>query len=332
MKKLKVWSLFCWCGGSDLWVIGNFRFLWKKYEELPFEINFAVDIDEKAIATYNNNFSHKALVMWVEDCNKKNTPDIDLLMGWFPCQSFSTVNPTKNPFDERWKLYKHMARILKEKKPKAFIAENVKGLMVLKNGSIFENIIKEFEKQGYNISHKLLNAANFGIPQKRQRVFIVWIRKDLWFKFEFPEATHHENPKGKQDWWVGLKNVIDSLIPNDDKYYFSQKAVEWMRKAKNNMKRGLFQDLENPCLTVTSHLAKTSLNSRDPVLLVNKKKDLYRRFTPREAARIQSFPDTFTFVGSEWDAYRQIWNAIAPLLMRIVSKTLSDQLLKKKKQ
>jgi DNA (cytosine-5)-methyltransferase 1 len=72
-----------------------------------------------------------------------------------------------------------------------------------------------------------------------------------------------------------------------------------MKKAKNNMKRGLFQDLEGPCLTVTSHLAKTSLNSRDPVLLVNKKKEIYRRFTPREAARIQSFPDTFTFVGSE---------------------------------
>lgn len=87
-----------------------------------------------------------------------------------------------------------------------------------------------------------------------------------------------------------------------------------MKNAKNNMKRGLAQNLNEPCLTVTSHLAKVSLNSRDPVLLVDPAKELYRRFTPLEAARIQSFPDDFKFAGTETTAYRQIGNAIPPVL------------------
>ncbi|MDW8553571.1 DNA cytosine methyltransferase [Staphylococcus nepalensis] len=91
------------------------------------------------------------------------------------------------------------------------------------------------------------------------------------------------------------------------------------------MKRGLWQDLNGPCLTITSHLAKVSLNSRDPVLLVKPEEELYRRFTPREAARIQSFPDTFNFIGSQGDAYRQIGNAIAPVVMWHLAKALLEQ-------
>lgn len=99
-----------------------------------------------------------------------------------------------------------------------------------------------------------------------------------------------------------------------------------MKNAKNNMKRGLAQSLDAPCLTVTSHLAKVSLNSRDPVLLVDPEKELYRRFTPREAARIQSFPDTFTFTGSEADAYRQIGNAIPPVMFWHIAKKVGELL------
>jgi DNA (cytosine-5)-methyltransferase 1 len=331
MKKkiYTIGSLFCGCGGSDLGVLGGFKFVDKKYDKLPTEIKYAIDIDQKAINTYNHNFKHKAVIGSVTDCKEKDIPNIDILIGGFPCQSFSTVNPTKNPFDERGQLYKDMARILKQKKPIAFIAENVKGLMVLKKGKIFKSVLKEFEDQGYNLSYKLLNAANFGVPQKRQRVFIVGIRKDFNQKFVFPDNIFHENPKEKQNGWVPLKKVIDSLVPEDEKYYFSKKAVEGMKNAKNNMKRGLWQDLDKPCLTVTSHLAKVSLNSRDPVLLVDPKKELYRRFTPLEAARIQSFPDKFKFVGSEADAYRQIGNAIPPILIWHVAKALIEQINKK---
>ena len=95
------------------------------------------------------------------------------------------------------------------------------------------------------------------------------------------------------------------------------------------MKRGLWQDLNQPCLTITSHLAKTSINSRDPVLLVDPEKELYRRFTPREAARIQSFPDTFRFPVSDTYAYKQIGNAVPPVLMWHIAKSLAMCIRKK---
>ena len=114
--------------------------------------------------------------------------------------------------------------------------------------------------------------------------------------------------------WVPLSVAVPQLAISEKKYYFSEKAVQGMKNAKNNMKRGLAQKLDEPCLTVTSHLAKVSLNSRDPVLLVDSQKELYRRFTPLEAARIQSFPDTFQFAGTETTAYKQIGNAIPPVM------------------
>ena len=134
-------------------------------------------------------------------------------------------------------------------------------------------------------------------------------------EYEFPEETH----KNK---WVPLSVAVQKLAISEQKYYFSERAVQGMKNAKNNMKRGLYQDLNKPCLTITSHLAKVSLNSRDPVLLVDPDKELYRRFTPLEAARIQSFPDEFKFAGSEADAYRQIGNAIPPAMFWHIAKSI----------
>lgn len=306
-------------------LIGGFNFFDREYSELPFELAFALDNNEKAIKTYNKNFDNKALVMGVEDLNPEKMPKIDMVVGGFPCQSFSTVNPGKDPFDERGQLYKKMAKVLIEKQPKFFIAENVKGMLVLQKGQIFKNVYESFSDAGYKLFYKLLNAADFGVPQKRQRVFIVGIRNDINMPFEFPKETHSEKPLFGQKQWLGLSSVIEKLEHDDEKYYFSKKAVEGMRKAKNNMKRGLAQNLNAPCLTITSHLAKVSINSRDPVLMVDKDKDLYRRFTPNEAARIQSFPDTFKFTGTQGDAYRQIGNAIPPVLMWHVANALAMQ-------
>ncbi|MDB5224500.1 MAG: bspRIM [Candidatus Adlerbacteria bacterium] len=322
--------MFSGCGGSDLGLVGGFHFLGKEYKKLPYEIVFALDNDAKAVDTYNRNFDVPATLADIEDFDIKKIPDFDVLMGGFPCQSFSTVNPTKNPFDKRGKLYKRMSKILDEKKPKYFIAENVKGLVMLQGGKIFDEVIKDFAAQGYVVKYKVFNAADYGVPQKRERVFIIGIRKDVAFNFQFPEPTNSQFGTDNNK-WIGLKNVIDSLKPKDPKYYFSKKAVEGMKKAKKNMKRGLAQDLENPCLTITSHLAKVSLNSRDPVLLVDKKKELYRRFSPLEAARIQSFPDQFEFLGSDASAYKQIGNAIPPVLMWHIANALQIQAKKENK-
>ena len=318
----KVVSLFTGCGGCDLGLTGGFEFNHKKYKKLPYELVYASDINEKALNTYKLNFPDSNVVCG-DICNisSEEIPDHDILIGGFPCQSFSTVNPTKDPFDDRANLYKQMARIVKDKQPKAFIAENVKGLMTLHKGEIFKRVRKAFEDAGYTLSYKLLNAADYGVPQKRERMILVGIRNDLHISYEFPNETNKNN-------WVPLSVAVPVLALDEPKYYFSKRAVEGMKKAKNNMKRGLWQKLNEPGLTITSHLAKVSINSRDPVLLVDPSKELYRRFTPREAARIQSFPDSFQFAGSQGDAYRQIGNAVPPVLFWHVAKKLAECLKK----
>lgn len=312
----KVVSLFSGCGGADLGIIGNFEFNGKKYDANPFELEYAVDIDQKALNTHKLNFNCNDVVCGdICDIESSEIPDHDVLVGGFPCQSFSTVNPTKDPFDDRANLYKQMVRIAKDKQPKVFIAENVKGLLTLHKGQIISKIIKAFEEAGYTVKKQLIRCADYGVPQKRERVIIVGIRNDIKMEYEYPEAPNADN-------WVPLSVAVPKLAIEEKKYYFSERAVQGMKNAKNNMKRGLAQNLNEPSLTVTSHLAKVSLNSRDPVLLVNPEKELYRRFTPREAARIQSFPDSFQFAGSETDAYRQIGNAIPPVMFWYIARSV----------
>lgn len=313
-------SIFAGCGGAERGMLGGFIFNKKEYAKLPFELIYAVDIDKKAINTHKLNFNcGNVIVGDIRDVHEDTIPDHDVLVGGFPCQSFSTVNPTKDPSDDRANLYKEMVRIVNAKKPKIFIAENVKGFMTLQKGKILHRVKEDFEDAGYKVSHRLLNAAEFGVPQRRERVFLVGIRDDFESSFDFPKPTTTET-------LVPLSVAVPKLAIEEQKYYFSEKAVQGMKNAKNNMKRGLAQNLNEPCLTVTSHLAKVSLNSRDPVLLVDPEKELYRRFTPREAARIQSFPDCFEFAGSEADAYRQIGNAIAPVLFWHISKAIAETL------
>ena len=316
----KVVSLFSGCGGADCGMLGGFEFNQTKYERLPFELVYASDIDKKAVMTHEANFKTAQLVCKdICDTPSSEIPDHNVLVGGFPCQSFSTVNPTKDPFDDRANLYKQMVRIAKDKQPEICIAENVKGLMTLHKGAIFKRVIEAFNEAGYNTYYRLINSADYGVPQKRERIIMVCVRKDLDAEFIFPDAPN----AGK---WVPLSVAVPVLAIEEKKYYFSERAVQGMKNAKNNMKRGLAQSLDEPCLTVTSHLAKVSLNSRDPVLLVDPEKELYRRFTPREAARIQSFPDTFTFTGSEADAYRQIGNAIPPVMFWHIAKKVSELL------
>ena len=315
---MKVASLFCGCGGSDLGIIGGFSYLGKEYKKLDFDIVYSIDFDPKAVETYNANFSHKAVCGDVCEADFSNIGDIDVLVGGFPCQSFSTVNPTKDTNDARANLYKQIVRFLTEKRPKYFVCENVKGLMTLQKGAIIKKIETEFENCGYSVQHKLVKAVEFGVPQRRERVIIIGIRNDIHKQFHYPLPIATEGN------YTPLSKLIDKLAIDEKKYYFSEKAVQGMKNAKNNMKRGLWQDLNQPCLTVTSHLAKTSINSRDPVLLVDPDKELYRRFTPREAARIQSFPDSFIFPVSEHFAYKQIGNAVPPVLMWYIMNYLQE--------
>jgi DNA (cytosine-5)-methyltransferase 1 len=326
-KKLKVTSLFCGCGGMDLGIQGDFIFLGKHYMKLPFEVVYAADNDSYATSIYNSNFEHKCETKDVRDIEPSTVPEHDILLGGFPCQSFSisAQNPPRLGYkDEKGKLFFEMINVLNEKKPRFFIGENVKGLLSANKGLAFPMIIKEFEKAGYYIHHKLLNASEYGVPQKRERVFIVGFRNfEDYSNFLFPQPCTLNGSK------VKLKQVIDHKADLDDKWFFSQRAVDGMLRVREKMNKGRVQDLEQPCNTISSHLAKVSLNGTDPVLMVDEK---YRRLTPREAANIQSFPESFKLdIVSENRQYRAIGNAVPPVLMWHVANALINCCIKKTK-
>lgn len=322
MEKLKVASLFCGCGGTDVGLLGNFDFLGKHYASNNMEIVYANDIDDNACRIFEENFGIKPDNRDIRQISSNELPDFDILTGGFPCQSFSIIaqNPKRlGVKDDRGKLFFEMCRILRDKQPKCFIAENVKGLLTANQKSAFPLIMEEFKNSGYDVKYMVLNSANYGVPQKRERVIIVGFRKDLHIDFSFPNQIITD-----EDLFEPLKKVIDNTV--DEKYYFSERAVEGMMKKREKMNKGRAQDIEKPCNTVGAHLAKVSLNSTDPVLMNGNR---YRRFTPREVARIQSFPEKFSLVGTESAQYRALGNAIPPVMIWYVANKVQNSLFEK---
>lgn len=316
-KQYKVASLFSGCGGMDLGCTGNFEFLGKKYKKLPTKLVYAMDFDEPICNLYNSNFDHICNVQDINTLKSEEVPDHDILTGGFPCQSFSVVaqNPKRLGYKDsvKGKLFFEMCRILKDKQPMVFVAENVKGLLSANKGEAFPLVLQEFENAGYHVTYKVLNASEYGVPQKRERVFIVGFKdKNCFEHFHFPKPT----AKGRE---VPISKILESNV--DEKYFFSQKAVDGMLKSKNSktMNKGRAQDINSPCNTVGAHLAKVSLNSTDPVLMDNGR---YRMFTPREVARIQSFPDSFELTGSKTTNYKALGNAVAPVMMWKVTQEI----------
>lgn len=317
-KKYKIASLFSGCGGMDLGAEGGFVYLGKRFKKHPVETVYAMDFDKPICDIYNANFPLKIDIRDIRELRSKEIPDHDILTGGFPCQSFSVVaqNPRRLGFkDERGKLFFEMCRILKDKKPSVFVAENVKGLLSANKGEAFPLIIKEFERAGYHVRYKILNASHYGVPQKRERVFIVGFQdKDAHDRFDFPKPITEKDP-------MPLSMVVIPDHEIEEKFYFSAKAVNGMSTTKHSktMNKGRVQKLHEPSNTVGAHLAKVSLNSTDPVLQVNGR---YRMFTPREVARIQSFPDSFTLPGSRTTNYKALGNAVAPVVMWHVTRQI----------
>ena len=316
-KQYRVASLFSGCGGMDLGCTGNFEFLGKKYKKLPTKLVYAMDFDEPICNLYNSNFDHICNVQDINTLKSEEVPDHDILTGGFPCQSFSVVaqNPKRLGYKDsvKGKLFFEMCRILKDKQPMVFVAENVKGLLSANKGEAFPLVLQEFENAGYHVTYKVLNASEYGVPQKRERVFIVGFKdKNCFERFHFPKPT----TKGRE---VPISKILESNV--DERFFFSQKAVDGMLKSKNSktMNKGRAQDINSPCNTVGAHLAKVSLNSTDPVLMDNGR---YRMFTPREVARIQSFPDSFELTGSRTTNYKALGNAVAPVMMWKVTQEI----------
>ena len=317
-KPFKVASLFAGCGGMDVGIIGGFSFNGKRNKKLNTELVYASDFDSGVVSIYNQNFKHQSKVADVRDLESKEIPAIDILLGGFPCQSFSVIaqNPKRLGYkDDKGMLFFEMKRLIIEKKPKVFIAENVKGLLSANKGEAFPLVLKEFEDAGYHIKYKVLNASHYGVPQKRERVFIVGFRKKSdCERFAFPNPTTENDP-------VPLGLFLEDPKGVEEKYFFSDRAVQGMRNSKNSllMNKGRDQNVNMPCNTLGAHLAKVSLNSTDPVLQV---KGRYRMFTPREVARLQSFPENFKLESSRKYAYIALGNAVPPVLMWHVARSV----------
>lgn len=316
-SRLKVASLFCGCGGTDVGMQGDFDYLGRHYDSNNINIVYANDIEKTACDLFEKNFGIAPDNRDIRTVKSDEIPEFDILTGGFPCQSFSIVaqNPKRLGIkDEKGMLFFEMCRILRERQPKCFIAENVKGILTANRREAFPLIIKEFEDSGYKVTYKVIRSVEYGIPQKRERVIIVGFRKDLDIQFEFPCPIIE-----KAEEYIPLKKVIDDDV--DEKYFFSQKAVDGMMKKRAVMNKGRAQNVNEPCNTVGAHLAKVSLNSTDPVLMVGGR---YRRFTPREVARIQSFPENYELLGSESSQYRALGNAIPPVMFWHITKKVRE--------
>ena len=190
INKVKIISLFCGCGGMDLGFI-----------KAGHEIVWANDFNADSCKTYENYFKHKPICAPIEEVKSEDIPEGDVVIGGFPRQGFSIANPYRKTGDSRNKLYLELLRVIKDKKPKYFVGENVTGLCSIGGyetnedkkkhlGRVLKTIINELEKAnefGYNVEFKILNAAEFGVPQARRRVLILGTRKDVKNKLKHPD-------------------------------------------------------------------------------------------------------------------------------------------------
>ena len=305
VKRFSVISLFAGCGGLDLGFVGGFEFLGKKYTKRNFDIAWANDIDEAACATFRKYFKHDIVCGDISEIidGKHNSgffekpipQKVDIVLGGFPCQDFSHAGKRKGFNSKRGLLYQSMAEVIKRTKPVLFVAENVRGLLTMNGGEAIQTIIKDFEKLGYHVVYKLLTAADYGVPQTRERVIIVGTRKDNLPPFEHPKPILNEKN------WVNLKQAIGDLEKAEE----GKIANHYWSKAKKNKGQGnsvVSADKPGPTMR-TEHHGNIEYHWNGK-----------RRLSAREAARIQSFPDDFVFYPSTSSAYKQIGNAVPPVL------------------
>lgn len=318
--KIRVVSLFSGCGGMDVGFMGNFEFLGNSYKDLGFKIVFANDIVQDACDTYFEYFKHKPTCLDIKKYLDGSgvIPDCDVVIGGFPCQDFSLAGKREGFKTVRGRLYEEMKRVIIQKRPLIFIAENVKGLTNL--AGALDRIKDDFASiyPGYRITDHLLMAADYGVPQTRERVIIVGVRNDCDVVFHPPSPTHafdEYNEDGRKA-WVTAKEAIGNLwgterksdhLPNQDHYSQAKNYGEHLQGNKP-----IKADYPGPTIRAEHH--------GNIEFHYNKK----RRLTVRECARIQSFPDNFVFKGSGSSAYVQVGNAVPPVLAWHIAKSVKE--------
>lgn len=304
---MRIISLFSGAGGLDLGLklAGN-------------DVIWANDIDKYAVETYRHNIGEHIVCDDISNIDIASIPDAQVVVGGFPCQGFSMANRLRAVDDERNQLYRFFYNTIKQKQPLFFIAENVKGILSLGKGEAIKQILEDFENAGYYTEKHLVNMADYGIPQTRQRVIIIGQRKDMGSNmlFHFPNPTHSKNGKDGLEKWVSIREAIEHFpdpdIPNTVlNHIYSAYKVEY-----RNFTGHRPTDPDKPSPTV---LARG--NGKGGVCAIPHYNG-QRRLSIRESASVQTFPDTFEFFGTMNACYRQIGNAVPVAFARLLGNEL----------
>ncbi len=321
---MKLISLFSGAGGLDL-----------GFKEAGYEVVIANEFDKTIWETYEKNHETKLIKGDICKVSSDEFPYCDGIIGGPPCQSWSEAGSLKGINDPRGQLFYQYIRILKDKQPKFFLAENVKGMMAKRHDSAVKNIISEFEDAGYDVFVHLLNAADYGVPQDRERVFYVGFRKDLNVNFDMPPTPYEYKLTFKD----AIYDLKDSAIPaleknktNGNNCIFSNHEYFIGEFSPIFMSRNRVRGWDEQAFTVQASGRQCQLHPQAPKMVKiekNKqifepgKEDLYRRLTVRECARIQGFPDDFKFYYKNLnDAYKMIGNAVPVNLAYEMAKAI----------
>lgn len=291
------------------------------------KISFACDIDKYVKQSYLANYDLLE-ENFHNDITKLNSSmikdDIDILVGGSPCQSFSVAGKRGGFEDTRGTLFFEFARLVKELKPKVFIYENVKGLTSHDSGKTFEIILNTFNELGYKYYYKILNSKDYGIPQNRQRIFVVGF-KDNNINFEFPI---------KQELKIKVKDLLEKDV--EEKYYYKNdhnilnNNINFIRKRKDTS-RGDNREIKSglcPTLTASMGLGGNNVPVINEKFFYEKNDGLLRKFTPRECLRLMGFPDDFKIVLSNMHIYKQVGNSIVVNVLEEIMKNINISLNK----
>lgn len=332
---MNIISLFSGCGGLDL-----------GFEKAGFNVVVANEFDKNIWETFKANHPNTKLIEGdIRNIKEEDLLDnVDGIIGGPPCQSWSEAGSLKGIDDDRGKLFYEYIRILKNKQPKFFLAENVSGMLADRHSEAVNNILQMFKECGYNVSLTLVNAKNYGVAQERKRVFYIGFRSDLNIDFVFPKGSTEDDDKK-----ITLRDIIwdlkDSAVPALERNQHNPDAInnnEYFTGSYSPifMSRNRVKNWDEQAFTVQASGRQCQLHPQAPKMVkvdkndcrfVEGKEHLYRRMTIREIARIQGFPDSFRFIYQNTnDAYKMIGNAVPVNLAYEVACAIKSTLIESK--
>lgn len=297
--------------------IGGIRTGFKKVFKEKSSFVFSSELDKFAQTSYYANYNE----LPHGDITKIDEKDVnahDIVLAGFPCQAFSIAGHRKGFEDTRGTLFFDVARIVKEHKPKVVFLENVKGFRNHDKGNTFRIVKSTLEEMGYNVFSEILNARDFGLPQNRERIYIIAFL-DNTIEFEFPKKTNKETRLGSI-----LSNDVPEKYTISDKLWAGHKRRKKEHKAKGN---GFGYSMFNKDSKYTSTISARYYKDGSEILIEQKNKNP-RKLTPREAADLQGFPKDFKIIVSDTQAYKQFGNSVAVPVIEALAKEIFKHLEK----